>query len=69
MIDKYNLAFYLSLFSYSPKYCYNKPIKRNQMEPSEKYQNVQDGVNANFKMHTVQMAISACKKKEKVLIT
>jgi len=26
-------------------------------------------VNANFKMHTVQMAISACKMKEKVLIT
>jgi hypothetical protein len=43
MIDKYNLALYLFLFSYSPKYCYNKPIKRNQMEPSEKYQNVQDG--------------------------
>ena len=26
-------------------------------------------MNANFKMHSVHMAISACKMKEKVLIT
>jgi hypothetical protein len=43
IIDKYNLALYLALFSYNPKYCYNKPIKRNQMEPSEKYEHLQDG--------------------------